>query len=319
MRTSALLGIAALAAMVAGAAITRAADAETQGRSPTFPARLDMVSLVVSVTDAHGRPVAGLAQKAFTVLEDGTPQDLCLFANQPIALSLAIVIDTSGSMERTLPIAQAAATNLLEPLHDGDEAMVAQFNQRYQVMQEFTGNLPALAGALRALRANGATGLYDALYCTLKDLSGHGRAGEVRRRALVLLSDGEDTGSLGTEEQALGLAREAGVVIYTIGLRSERGAPREASSTRAAHFLAVLARETGGRAYFTSRLSDLDGMYASIADELRTQYTLGYIPKNARNDGGWRRIAVMTNPQNLVLRYRLGYFALRERTQVGSR
>jgi Ca-activated chloride channel homolog len=319
MRPSALLSIGVLAAVAAGAAVIRAADAGTQGRSPTFAARLDMVSLVVSVTDARGRPVAGLGQQAFTVFEDGRPQDLCLFANQPIALSLAILIDTSGSMERTLPIAQAAATNLLEPLHAGDEAMVARFNQRYQVVQEFTGNLPALASALRALRANGGTALYDALYCALKDLSGVARAGEVRRRALVLLTDGEDTASLGTEEQALALAREAGVVIYTIGLRSDRGGSRGAASTRAAHFMAVLSRETGGQAYFTSKLSDLDGVYASIADELRTQYTLGYIPKNARNDGGWRRIAVQTHPQNLVLRYRLGYFALRERAQVGSR
>jgi Ca-activated chloride channel family protein len=317
MRTSALLSVVALAAMAVGAAVTRAAG--IQGRSPTFAARLDMVSLVVSVTDASGRPVAGLGQEVFTVLEDGTSQDLCLFANQPIALSLAIVIDTSGSMERTLPIAQAAATNLLEPLHAGDEAMVAQFNQRYQLMQGFTGNLSTLASALRALRANGATALYDALYCALKEFSGRAGEGEVRRRALVLLTDGEDTASLGTEEQALALAREAGVVIYTIGLRSDRGALREAASMRAAHFLAVLSRETGGQAYFTSKLSDLDGVYASIADELRTQYTLGYIPKNPRHDGAWRRIAVMTNPQSLVLRYRLGYFAPRERTQVGTR
>jgi Ca-activated chloride channel family protein len=319
MRTSALLSVVALAAMAVGAAVTRAADPGVQGRSPTFAARLDMVSLVVSVTDASGRPVAGLGQEAFTVLEDGTSQDLCLFANQPIALSLAIVIDTSGSMERTLPIAQAAATNLLEPLHAGDEAMVARFNQRYQVMQDFTGNPSALASALRALRANGATALYDALYCALKGFSARGGQGEVRRRALVLLTDGEDTASLGTEEQALALTREAGVVIYTIGLRSDRGVPREAASMRAAHFLAVISRETGGKAYFTSKLSDLDGVYASIADELRTQYTLGYIPKNPRHDGAWRRIAVMTNPQNLMLRYRLGYFAPRERTRVGSR
>lgn len=309
----------ALAGAVLGAADARGADRAVALRVPTFTARLDMVSLAVSVTDARGRPVAGLERRNFTILEDGKPQELSFFANEPIPLSLALLVDTSTSMEPTLPSARAAAANLIVPLHPGDEAMVAEFTQRYQVLQDLTSDLRALGRALEVLHANGATALYDAVYCNLKELSGRAKGGELRRRALVVLSDGEDTASLTTDEQALDLSRHAGVTVYTIGFGSRPANPSSKAAMLASHFLTALARETGGRAYFTSTLSDLTGVYASIAEELRTQYTLGYVPSNARGDGGWRRIAVTTVPPNFVLRHRPGYFSPRERVQVGSR
>jgi Ca-activated chloride channel family protein len=262
--------------------------------------------------------VVGLERQNFTVFEDGRPQELSLFASEPIPLSLAILVDTSSSMQRTLPSARAAAANLLGPLHPGDEAMVAEFTQRYRVRQDFTADLPSLARALGALSANGATALHDAVYCTLKEFSASAKKGELRRRALVVLTDGEDTASLTTEEQALDLARRAEVVVYTIGFGARPGNASSDAGLRAAHFLTRLACESGGQAYFTSRLSDLEGVYASIAEELRTQYTLGYVPSNAREDGRWRRIAVTTVPPNFVLRYRMGYFGPRERVQAGS-
>jgi Ca-activated chloride channel family protein len=319
MGSSPLLGGTLIASAVFFAAGARAADRAADERVRTFTARLNMVSLVVSVTDAHGRPVAGLERQNFTVLEDGQPQDLTLFASEPIPLSLAILVDTSTSMERTLPSARAAAANLLGPLHPGDEAMVAEFTQRHRILQAFTADLPSLARALDALKANGATALYDAVYCTLKEFPEGARGEALRRRAVVLLTDGEDTASLTTEEQALDVARHAGVVVYTIGFGSRPGSPSSEAGMRAAHFLTRLARESGGQAYFTSRLSDLNGVYASIAEELRTQYTLGYVPRNAREDGRWRRIAVTTVPPNLILRYRSGYFGPRERVRMGSR
>jgi Ca-activated chloride channel family protein len=307
--------IAAATVFVAGA---RAADRATTERVRSFTARLDMVSLAVSVTDARGRPVVGLERQNFTVLEDGQRQELSLFASEPIPLSLAILVDTSSSMERTLPSARAAAANLLGPLHPGDEAMVVEFTQRYRVRQDFTADLPSLARALDALQANGATALYDAVYCTLREFSDRANRAQLRRRALVLLTDGEDTASLTTEEQALDRVRHAGIVVYTIGFGGRPGNASSEAGMRAAHFLTRLAGESGGQAYFTSRLSDLTGVYASIAEELRTQYTLGYVPSNPREDGRWRRIAVTTVPPNFVLRHRLGYFGPRVRVQMGS-
>jgi Ca-activated chloride channel homolog len=307
--------IASVVLFVSGA---RAADRAAPERVRTFTARLDMVSLAVSVTDAHGRPVVGLERQNFTILEDGRPQELSLFASEPIPLSLAILVDTSTSMERTLPSARAAAANLLGPLHPGDEAMIAEFTQRYRVRQDFTADLPSLARALDALKANGATALYDAVYCSMKGFSDGAKGGELRRRALVLLTDGEDTASLTTEEQALDLARRSGVVVYTIGFGAGPGNASSEAGMRAAHFLTRVAAESGGQAYFTSRLSDLTGVYARIAEELRTQYTLGYVPRNVRGDGGWRRIAVTTVPSHFVLRHRLGYFGPRERVQMGG-
>jgi Ca-activated chloride channel family protein len=217
------------------------------------------------------------------------------------------MLDASGSMNAVLPVAKRAAQRLLRTLRPGDEAEVAQFSRSLRVLQESTGDLDALERAVDAVSPQGDTALYNALYITLKDQAKNRNADEMQRRAIVVLSDGEDTASMVDDEQLIDLARRAGVVVYAIGLLTPRSPGSRAD--RADLRLTALARETGGRAYFPRSLAELDGAYDRIASDLRTLYGVGYVPLNPSADGRWRRIAIRTRLANLLVRHRSGYYA----------
>jgi Ca-activated chloride channel family protein len=223
-----------------------------------------------------------------------------------------VMIDTSASMDEKLPNAQEAAVRFAKTLRTQDMARVMQFNDRAQTMQDFTNDHKSLEDAIRRTQASGPTALYNALYVALKELAAQKKAGELRRRAVVLLSDGEDTASLVTDEQVLELARKTEIAIYSISLRPTRVPERNRQNfSQAAHVLTALARETGGQVYFPNSLSELDQVYGRIAEELRTQYSLGYVSSNKRRDGKWRRIVVRTVRDELQVRHKIGYYAPR--------
>ena len=265
------------------------------------------------MTDGQDRYVGGLSEAEFALFEDGIRQELSFFTGDALPLSVSLLLDCSASMAQKIGVAQEAGVRFVRALRPGDLAQVVQFNDRVQVLQDFSADQQVLEAALRNTRPIGATVLYNALYVTLKDIRTQGRPEAPRRRAVVLLSDGEDTASLATEDQVLALAREAEIAIYAISLRSEAPLARERDGQdRAKYFLTSLARETGGQVYFPARLSDLDDVYSRIATDLRSQYTLGYVSNNARRDGRWRRILVRT-PQREALRsrHKTGYFGAR--------
>ncbi|HWW92569.1 MAG TPA: VWA domain-containing protein, partial [Vicinamibacteria bacterium] len=159
--------------------------------------------------------------------------------------------------------------------------------------------------------AAGPTALHNTIYIALKDLGKQKKAGELRRRAIVLLTDGEDTASLVSDEQVLELARKTEINIYCISLRPNRPQDRtRLAFSQAEYLLTALARETGGQVHFPNSLSELDTVYDRIAEELRTQYSLGYVSSNRRKDGKWRRIVVRTPERDdLQIRHKLGYYA----------
>lgn len=287
---------------------TGALWAEGRPRVPTFAVGVEVVSLNLVVTDTSGRQVSGLGPDDITLLEDGVPQPITLFAQEEWPIRLQVLLDGSGSMGKALPVAKQAATRLLRTLRPGDEAEVAQFNRSLRVLQESTGDLAALERAIERVEAGGETALYNALYVALKDQVRRGGGDELHRRAIVVLSDGEDTASMVDDEQLVELARRAGVVIYTIGLLTRPAAGQPAPSVPT-YVLTALARETGGRAFFPRSLGELDGTYDRIATELRTLYGVGYVPLNPSADGGWRRISIRTRLANLLVRHRSGYFA----------
>jgi Ca-activated chloride channel family protein len=161
------------------------------------------------------------------------------------------------------------------------------------------------------VEAAGETSLYEALYVAVKDLKQRKRDEKVHRRAIVVLSDGQDTSSLVSEDALMDLARRAEVAVYAIGLYGPRTALMAVPPPT--HFLTSLSRETGGRAYFPKGLGELEGVYDRIAEELRTLYGVGYVSGNTRRDGAWRRISVETARENLIVRHRLGYHAPQER------
>ena len=282
-------------------------------RPPTFEAGIEIINLNVSVTDPRNRYVTDLDAKDFAVFEDGIRQDLSLFTHENLPISLVLMVDTSASMDEKLPVAQSAAIKFTKTLRAQDLAQVVQFNDRTTVLQDFTSDHEALETAVHKTEASGPTALHNALYVALKDLGKQKKVGELRRRAVVLLSDGEDTASLVTDDQVLELARKTEINIYSISLRPNRPADRTRQGfSQAAHLLTALAQETGGQVHFPNSLSELDTVYDRIAEELRTQYNLGYVSSNKRRDGKWRRIVVRTpEREDLLIRHKIGYYAPR--------
>ncbi len=306
----AILAPAALA-LVLGGLGSRPARAQAPPKPPVFGARVDIINLSVTVTDGAGRYVTGLKEESFAVFEDGVRQDLTLYTHEDMPISMVIMLDTSASMEEKLPTARAAAINFIKTLRPQDEAQLVQFNDRRTVLQEFTSDHDKLEQAIQSTQASGPTALHNALYVSLKELSRQKREGQLRRRAIVLLSDGEDTASLVSDEQVMDLARHTEINIYSISLRPSRVPERERMSfSQAAHLLTTLSQDTGGQVFFPNSLSELDAVYGRIAEELRSQYNLGYVSNNPRRDGKWRRIVVRVEGRDDVqIRHKLGYFA----------
>ncbi len=308
-------GILTAAAFVLIAATLTRAQSRTQGQPPlTFGAGIDVINLTVTVTDAQGRLVPGLDRDAFSVFEDGVKQDLALFNKDRLPLSVVLLMDASASMEDKVTPARAAAKRFVSTLVAEDRARVVAFNNRIDVLQDFTNDKMKLNEGIDRLLPSGATALHNAFYISIKDLQKEKQQGAgARRQAIILLSDGENTASIVTDEQVIDLARKAEISIYSIRLTSDfEGDKGRAAFSQATHLLSVLARETGGQAFFPAQIQELDSVYDRIAEEMRTQYSLGYVPTNLRRDGRYRRIVVRVPARdNVVLRYKLGYFGPR--------
>ncbi|MBI2833728.1 MAG: VWA domain-containing protein [Acidobacteria bacterium] len=279
-------------------------------QGPSFHSGVDIVSLNVTVTDATNHYVTDLARDEFLVFEDGVKQDLNFFARTQLPIALALLLDTSASMEGKLKIAQEAAIGFASRLRPEDLAEVIDFDSRVDVLQKFTNNVADLETAIRLTSAGGSTSLHNAIYISLKELKKmQARSLEdIRRQAIVLLSDGEDTSSLVSFEEVLDLAKRSETAIYSIGLRARE--PHGLRGFKEAEFvLRQLAQETGGRAFFPNEVTELAGIYSQISNELSSQYGLGYTSKNPRRDGLWRRIVVRVNRPNLTARTKQGYYA----------
>ena len=276
---------------------------------PSFRSGIDIVSLNVTATDGSNHYVTDLAENEFSVFEDGVKQNITFFSRrqQPIALSL--LLDSSASMEQHIGTLQTAATNFVRKLKSNDIAQIVDFDSRVEIRQGFTGNQADLQAAIEQTNAGGSTSLHNAIYIALKELRKVKAVSEedVRRQALIVFSDGEDTSSLVSFEEVLDLAKRSETAIYAIALR---GADVQAKGFREAEFvMRTLAQETGGRAFFPARIDDLAGVYAQIADELASQYTLGYSSGNQRRDGAWRRLVVQVARASITPRTKKGYYA----------
>jgi Ca-activated chloride channel homolog len=275
-----------------------------------FRAAVEMVSLNVTVTDQKHHYLTDLDSKDFSIFEDGAKQEITYFNRTTLPIALSLLLDTSASMESRMTTAQDAAIGFARKLRPQDLAQVVDFDTRVEILQSFTTDAAALETAIRNTTAGGSTSMYNALYISLKELvKVQAKADDdVRRRAVVLLSDGEDTSSLVTYEEVLDLAKRSATTIYTIGLQS-----RETSISkgfREAEFvLRQLAQETGGRAFFPQRAEDLTTIYGEIADELASQYVIGYASTNPKRDGAWRRLNVLVGRQGTTARTKRGYFA----------
>ena len=283
---------------------------QTQRQAPAFRAGVELVSLNVTVTEGT-HYVTDLTQDDFSVFEDGVKQDVTFFNSAHLPIALALLLDTSASMDTKLPTAQEAAIGFAKRLREQDLAEVIDFDSRVVVLQNFTNSAADLEQAIRRTSAGGSTSMYNAVYIALKDLKKvvARNVEEIRRQAIVVLSDGEDTSSLLPFEEVLDLAKRSETAIYTIGLRENDSTSSGSKLFREAEFvLRQLSQETGGRAFFPNRVAELAGVYGQISDELSSVYTVGYTSKNGKRDGAWRRVVVRANRPNTTARTKQGYF-----------
>ena len=289
-----------------------------------FRAGVDVVALNVVVTDGQQQLIRGLEAGDFAVFEDGVRQDLSFFAAASIPLDLAILLDTSASMTDKIGTVKQAAIGFATTLRQDDRVIVVDIKDGAKIVAPLAGDVAAARQAILSTSAKGGTALYNGLYLTIKEMIRHRRSNdEVRRQAIVVLSDGEDTSSLMSFDDVMLLAKESGIAIYTIQLKSKHPTPAAIASrqkyfSQSEYAMKAFAQETGARAFFPAGIDELAGVYSVIADELASQYSLGYTSKNPKRDGAYRRVVVRVgDPPGARTRTRSGYFAARSAAAVG--
>lgn len=299
----------ACCALLLGSACPEAQTPRPQAGA-TFHTETAIVSLNVSVRDHTNRPVGDLNPQDFLVLEDGRPQKVSMITAERLPLSLSLLLDSSASMDRQLALAQAAVVGFVQHLQPLDRASIIDFDNQVRILQPFTGDRTLLEQAVQRASASGATALFNALYVALKDLARVQSISptDIRRQAIVVVSDGEDTHSLVGFEDVLDTAKRSQTVIYTIGLGVQSGGKRR-RTTPNGFVLRRLAAETGGEAFFPASADELGPIYDKVARELATQYLVAYAPTNPARDGRWRSVTVRVNRDNCVARTRTGYYA----------
>jgi Ca-activated chloride channel family protein len=285
-------------------------------RDALYRTGVEVVALTATVEQPDGSYVTDLRREHFTLLEDGVAQEIAFFGAGEVPVDLVLMLDTSASMRPRLSVAQRTAVNFVRSLGAGDRAAFMTFGARSQVRRPFTLDRATLEEAIGEASTGGQTALYNAIYVALREFGSletgdaGGDGGNIRRRAIVVLSDGVDTASLVTFDRVMELARRSGVAIYTISLRlGVTPAQTERPVAEADYEMRALARETGARSFFPSQLNDLDGVYGSIARELAHQYSLGYVPTGPVQPGHLRRLTVQVDFPEARVRARTGYIA----------
>jgi len=302
----------AQSAYMSGAPSLNAANAADSTDDPqsamiTLHARVNEVNVLFIATDKHGKFVRDLNQNDFSILDDHKPPQAILNFHREtdLPLHLGLLIDVSGSVGSRFDFEQGAATSFLEHTLRArfDKAFIVGFNTRSQMAQDFTDNVQLLSAGVHRLRNGGGTALYDAVYRACKEKFLKDRPERPVRKAIVIVSDGEDNQSEFSKAQAIEMAQRAEVIIYAISTDDS------GLVMRGDKVLEQLAEATGGRAFFPFKMKDITHSFAAIEDELRSQYVVSYKPANFDADGRYRSIEISSLKKDLQVRARKGYFA----------
>jgi Ca-activated chloride channel homolog len=269
---------------------------------------VDVVSFSVTVVDRHGTPVSDLTAGDFEIQEDGVPQTLAYFSpgadEAGIPLHVGLLFDTSESMEQDLAFSRGAAIRFLRLFPRAMDFSLVEFDTEVRAARFSQSEFPRLVERIRNRPAKGFTALYDAISVYLG-----GAFDQAGRKVLVVYTDGGDTTSSRSWAETVRLLRDSDVTVYPVGFMGHQsGSSRLVQQSR----LSEMARLTGGMALFPAMLKQLDSMYARIADEMRAQYSLGYISSQTARNGAWRKVAIrLAHPASgrLIVRTREGYFA----------
>jgi VWFA-related protein len=276
----------------------------------TIRKRVDEVNVLFIATDKHGKFVRNLNQNDFSFLDDHKPvQSIVNFRRETdLPLKLGLLLDVSGSVHTRFDFEQDAAIGFMQHvLRAGfDKAFVMGFNASQQVPQDFTDNVELLSKGVHSLRDGGGTALYDAIYHACHDKLAKETSDRPQRRALIVLSDGDDNQSEYTLAQAVEMAQRAEVIIYAIST-DDSGLVLRGDKN-----LEKLSSATGGRAFFPFKMKDIKNSFAAIEDELRSQYVVSYHPADFDADGRYRSIEISALKKDLQVRARKGYYAPRQ-------
>ncbi|MGB7552902.1 MAG: VWA domain-containing protein [Candidatus Korobacteraceae bacterium] len=272
--------------------------------------RVDEVNVVFTVTDKRGHFVKDLTQNDFKVVDDGKPATIRFFGKETnLPLRVGLLIDASNSVRDRFKFEQEAAIEFLNQIirTKYDEAFVIGFDTTPEVTQDFTDNTEALSHGVRMLRPGGGTAMYDAIYYACRDkLMKEDKGQTATRRAIILLSDGEDNQSRVSREEAVEMAQRAEVIIYAISTNTS------GLKLRGDKILEHFAEETGGKAFFPFKIQDVADAFSQIQDELRSQYAVSYKPADFIADGKYRKIEILADNKKYKVRARKGYYAPRQ-------
>jgi Ca-activated chloride channel family protein len=276
----------------------------------TVVVNTDLITLTVTVTDTYGRYVSGLDKKAFKVFEDKEEQEIEFFSDDDAPVSVGIIFDVSGSMSGDkIRKAREALSRFIETSHDSDEYFLIAFNSRAQLLLDKTRDGDAVLNKLTFVETKSNTALYDACYLGVEKVT----RGAHQKRALLLISDGQDNDSRYTFGEVRRLLKESDVVLYSVGILGGND-PGSSLGMDGQSILDELSAVSGGKAFFPNTAPEMDELFERIALELRHQYSIGYRPKNFKNDGKWHKLKVKVTPPRglprLFVRSREGYYAI---------
>ncbi len=297
-----------IAASSSPAALPAATSDEADEPILTIKKRVDEVNVLFIATDRHGKFVRNLNQNDFSIFDDHKPvQSILNFRRETdLPIELGLLMDVSGSVQGRFGFEKDAATGFLQHvIRPGyDRAFVVGFNKESRLTQDFTDQVALLAAGVQRLKNGGGTALFDAVYKACKEkLLREQQSDRPIRKAIVILSDGEDNQSEHTAAQAIEMAQRAEVIIYAISTDDS------GLILRGDKVLEDLASATGGRAFFPYKMKDITRSFAAIEDELRSQYAVSYKPSDFDADGRYRSIEITALKKDLQVRARRGYFA----------
>jgi VWFA-related protein len=278
----------------------------TAGDDQTLSVNVDLVNILFTVADKRGKFVTNLKKDDFRVFEDERSQAITNFSSETdLPLTIALLVDTSGSIRDKLQFEQRAATEFFySTLQRGkDKAMIISFDSGVDLIQDFTDDPERLAGAVQKIRAGGGTSLYDAIYLAVTQKL----SGKQGRRVVILITDGDDNSSRISLTETLEAAQKNDVAVYAISTNSTTSSSSK-EQERGDKTLKKFAGETGGKAFFPLKIQDLATSFVDIREELRAQYQIGYRPSNGRLDGTFRKIRVDIADKRFKVRARTGYY-----------
>lgn len=306
-----LLAISFIALGLAGMAIAQNPTPTPQPDDPDERIRVktDLVSLTLTVTDPYGRYVSGLSKSAFTIIDNNQEQEITFFSDADAPVSVGILFDVSGSMSgEKVSKARKALERFIGTSHPSDEYFLIAFNNRAQLLMDRTRDGEALLRKLTLVKPKENTALYDAVYLGVERVT----RGTHQKRAMLIISDGQDNASRYNFGEVRRLMKESDVVTYSVGIM-DRADSASSLGMQGQAFLDELSSVTGGKSFYPQTDIEMDEIFERIALELRNQYSIGYIPKDFQPDGKWRKVKVKIKPPRglprLTVRSREGYYA----------